>query len=147
MSSYFDPSYPFDAFLLKMKEIHDSKRTDYASHADPLGNFRECERIGLAPSQGIMVRMGDKWSRINNLLRRLHANEGGPAVKDESLEDTLVDLANYSILLAVCLRQEKLEKAQEVDVSPVDMSAFKAMATPPEYEQPSTDPNNDDLVD
>jgi len=46
--------------------------------------------------------MSDKMSRISNLIK-----DNKPQVKDESIEDTLVDLANYSIILSIYLKHER----------------------------------------
>jgi len=88
--------------LDKMKEIHAQKNHDYAGEEDPFKNFRMCENMGLCSVEtGIMVRMSDKMSRIANLLEKENA------VKDESITDTLIDLANYSIILKCYLEQKK----------------------------------------
>jgi hypothetical protein len=87
--------------LDELRTIHDTKNHDYAHSADPFANFREAARIGITPFQGVIVRMGDKWARICNLVRY-----GDPAVKDESLRDTLKDLAVYA-LIAVALDEEE----------------------------------------
>jgi len=92
----------FDELLRKMGQIHDAKRADYANN-DPLGNFREAERVGVTVLQGIMVRLGDKYTRACNLVRQ----HGERAVKDETLEDTLLDLANYALLALLAYRREK----------------------------------------
>ena len=44
------------------------------------------------PMNGLRVRMYDKLARLNNLL------DTGDTPKYESLEDTLLDLANYAII-------------------------------------------------
>ena len=92
----------FDALLRKMGEIHDKKRKDYAS-GDPLGNFCEALRVGVTPLQGIMVRIGDKYSRACNIIK----NKGKHEVKDETLEDTLLDSAIYYLLAILIHRREK----------------------------------------
>ena len=92
----------FDVLLRKMGEIHDKKRKDYTS-GDPLGNFYEALRIGITPLQGIMVRIGDKYSRICNIVR----NRGKHEVEDETLEDTLLDLANYCLLAILLHKREE----------------------------------------
>ena len=75
-------------------EIAKAKNADYASDADPFTNFRLTEHLGLCDvPTGIMVRMADKVSRIANLLT------AEAQVKDESVEDTLKDLINYSAIL------------------------------------------------
>lgn len=51
--------------------------------------------------QSAIVRMGDKWNRIEAL------SEGAKnAVSDESLIDTLNDMANYCIMLRIELEQQ-----------------------------------------
>jgi hypothetical protein len=94
----------FDELLAAMEQVHDAKNHDYASHADPLSNFRRCETFGIEAWRGVLVRMSDKWSRIEQF-----AGGKSAAVADERLEDTLLDLANYC-LLAIILRGEAAEE-------------------------------------
>jgi len=63
------------------------KGNDYAGAEDCLANLR---RFGLL---GIIVRLSDKISRLENL-----AKGGELQVKDESIADTLTDIANYCYL-------------------------------------------------
>lgn len=44
---------------------------------------------------GVLVRMSDKYAR----LRNLYVNGAGGDVRDESVEDTLMDIANYAIIM------------------------------------------------
>ncbi len=87
----------------KMTEIMRAKNADYTgSSASPFANFTQVENNGICTTeQGILVRMTDKMSRINSLLDR------DAQVKDESIEDTLLDLANYSIILAGYIRSKR----------------------------------------
>lgn len=48
-----------------------------------------------------LVRMSDKWNRLNSLIR----NPDIP-VGDESVEDTLLDLANYCIMTVLWARSK-----------------------------------------
>lgn len=66
-----------------------SKNIDYAAADDPYRNFR---RHGLL---GMLVRMDDKMSRLQSFIEN-----GTLAVKDESVEDCLIDLVNYAVLFA-----------------------------------------------
>jgi hypothetical protein len=59
------------------------------------------ESVGVSVEKGILVRMCDKLSRIGNLIER-----NDHSVKDESIEDTLIDIMNYSNIL-LCYIQEK----------------------------------------
>lgn len=42
------------------------------------------------------IRLGDKFSRFKTLSRILSSDSDQQAVTDESIRDTLLDLANYS---------------------------------------------------
>ena len=80
--------------LDRMWEMHHAKGADYSGAQDTLRNLRECERFGVSAVLGTLVRMSDKWQRVTNLL----GSGQGPAVKAESVKDTLLDLAAYSLL-------------------------------------------------
>lgn len=92
--------YPrFYELLREIGELHDRKNSDYARKDDALSNFRECERFGVAAWKGCLVRLSDKWSRIVRLAEK--ADTGEVVQVDESLVDTLMDLANYSLLTII----------------------------------------------
>lgn len=88
-----------------LKEITRQKNSDYTGNTDdPFANFRQVETFNICTTeQGFLTRMTDKMSRIASLIGQKKA----PEVKDESIEDTLKDLANYSILLMLYVQQEK----------------------------------------
>lgn len=44
------------------------------------------------------IRLGDKFGRFKTLSRILSSDSDQQAVTDESIRDTLLDLANYSIM-------------------------------------------------
>lgn len=92
----------------KMMEITRKKNHDYAggdSTVDPFQNFRAVERLGICTvEQGFMTRMSDKMARIATLS--IHT-EGKNLVEDEKVEDTLLDLANYSILMLGYLKSKE----------------------------------------
>lgn len=70
------------------------KNADYAWDEDPFKNFKLVESAWITTvERGMLVRMSDKFQRISNLI------DSEATVKDESIEDTLLDLANYSLLL------------------------------------------------
>jgi hypothetical protein len=50
------------------------------------------------PLNGLMVRMGDKWERLKNLL------DSGNTPQHESIEDSFKDLANYCIIAMMVQR-------------------------------------------
>jgi hypothetical protein len=97
--------------LEKMKAITAAKNADYTgTGTDPFANFSRVEAMGICSTeQGFLTRMLDKVSRIGSFVQK-----GTLAVKDESVEDTLLDLANYAILMAGYIKSKKAEeKAQK----------------------------------
>ena len=90
----------FYELLEDMKTTHIPKRHDYASTADVFANFRTCEMAGIPAWKGCCVRIGDKFSRIMGFAKKEKLE-----VKDESIKDTLIDMANYA-LIALILYEE-----------------------------------------
>jgi len=83
------------------------KNADYTGGAaeadDPFANFRAAERLGVTTTEaGMLVRMLDKFARVSSFIKR-----GVLEVSDESVRDTLLDLANYSILLAGVIAERR----------------------------------------
>lgn len=76
----------------ELKELLLSKHLDY-------GPKNISESPG-GPINGLRVRMHDKLARINNLVD----NSRNP--QHESLEDSFKDMANYSIIALLVLRQQ-----------------------------------------
>lgn len=81
-------------------DIARKKNTDYSKDSDPFLNFRFSPYVGVPVERGILVRICDKLSRISNLL------DQEAQVKDESIEDTLKDLINYSAILLTYIKQK-----------------------------------------
>jgi hypothetical protein len=88
----------FYDLLEEIAELHSRKSHDYTPAGDPLANFKRSERFGVPAWKSALVRMGDKWARIEQL-------SVGKAAQNESLRDSLVDNAVYS-LLAVLLVED-----------------------------------------
>ncbi len=81
--------------LGQMAEIMVAKSQDYCGKANSdLSNLMMSQRIGVPAWKGALIRLMDKWSRIENF-----ACSEELAVKDESFEDTLLDNAIYSLLI------------------------------------------------
>ena len=68
-------------------QVMDSKQRDYGSN-----------NIAAFGEYGVLVRTWDKVSRLKNLLQ----NNSEP--KNESIEDSWLDLANYAIIGVLCRR-------------------------------------------
>jgi len=95
-------SEAFYRLLDNMKEVHDMKRHDYASKEDVFKNFRTCEMAGIPAWKGCAIRIGDKFSRLMSFVKQEELK-----VKDESIRDTLIDMANYALICAILYDEEK----------------------------------------
>lgn len=105
MSTMTKPEYfQFaEQFFGKCLEISKAKNADYTGGAaDPFANFKAVEILGITTEQGFLTRMMDKMKRIASF-----AEKGELQVKDESVTDTLRDLANYACLLAGYIESKK----------------------------------------
>ena len=103
----------FYELLEEMKRTHDAKRHDYASTEDVFANFRHCEIAGIPAWKGVAVRISDKFSRIMGFAKKEKLE-----VKDESIKDTLIDMANYA-LIALILYEEEENKNDDTPTLPV----------------------------
>lgn len=89
----------FDALIREICVLHEAKNHDYAND-DPLSNLRRSSSVGVDPWRGVIVRLTDKWSRIEQLA-------SGKVPKNESLRDSLIDNAVYSLLAVILLDEQK----------------------------------------
>lgn len=98
-----------------MIEVTKKKNADYTgTGSDPFANFRRCEQLDICSAeQGFLTRMTDKLARINSYVQK-----GELQVKDESVTDTLIDLANYSILMAGYIKSKA--KKPELEILELD---------------------------
>lgn len=85
-------------------ELIRKKNTDYSGLIDPFKNFRSAEVIGVGVDKAILVRILDKIARINNLL------DSEAQVKDESIDDSILDAANYLYILKAYLYDKRTNK-------------------------------------
>lgn len=95
-----DQDEPFVAVLKKMATIHEAKNTDYGNSFELAARM-----LGRPVVEVLLSRMADKLARACNLVSR----NGQAAVKEESLADTLLDLANYAVLAVVSLAKDNQE--------------------------------------
>jgi len=93
-----------DEFQNITKHLHDiylKKNADYGSSFD-----KSFQRFGW---YSVLVRLYDKFNRLESLT----VKGNSPEVKSESIEDTLLDLANYAIL--TLLTYKKTSKTPDKD--------------------------------
>lgn len=97
----------FYQLVKEIADLHERKNQNYGAEEDPLSNFKMCRLLGVSPFTGILVRMSDKWARIQALAK------GKPDLVGESIVDTLKDLSVYS-LLAIILYEELLQDESKI---------------------------------
>jgi hypothetical protein len=86
-----------------VKAMHARKSADYGcpSGTDPLANIRNgAEFVGIEPWRAAMVRLSDKVTRLRTF------NATG-RLEFESVQDTLLDLASYSLLTLVMYEEDQ----------------------------------------
>lgn len=81
-------------------ELIERKNHDYAGVDNPFKNFESALVVGIPIDRAILVRVLDKLSRISNLLGR------EAQVKDEAIEDTILDAINYLAILKAYLEDK-----------------------------------------
>jgi hypothetical protein len=87
---------------LSMAEISQEQLDTYRKKNADYGNAFEksMDEDGLLVAK---IRIGDKIRRINSLIK----NNGEGQVKDEKLEDTYLDLANYCVMTILWIRKQQ----------------------------------------
>lgn len=83
--------------VLKLVATFNNKNRDY-------GNSFQKVREEYKEFPVILIRLEDKFRRLKTLLTKLVTQQ---AVKDETIEDTLLDLANYAIMEVACMRKDR----------------------------------------
>ena len=82
-----------------LNEVYEKKNKDYGN------SFEETyKRLGIISA---VTRIADKMSRLESLATK---PEEERLVKDESIKDTVLDMANYCIMLAMELERESDER-------------------------------------
>lgn len=83
----------------ELNEIYAKKNADYGnSFGDTF------QKLGLISA---ITRISDKYNRICNLATK---NSNETKVKDETIEDTLKDLANYCIMTLIEMQHANITK-------------------------------------
>lgn len=85
-------AFPLAAIFDQAEELLLSKQDDYGPD--------NIAKSPFGPLNGLLVRMYDKQARAVNLLK------GDGTRNYESLEDTFMDLLNYSAIAILCLRDQ-----------------------------------------
>lgn len=88
----------FHELVEELLILHDTKALDYGVDEDPLRNVRNSQDFGVEPWIGCMIRANDKMKRIQTFAQK-------GTLANESIYDSLRDLAVYSIIGIVLLEE------------------------------------------
>ena len=89
--------------------VVDKKNEDYGRPDDFYYNFRAVEKLGIPMWVGIVTRFLDKYSRLENAVHQFNTT-GKIVMKNETMEDTLIDGINYLALILATYNDWKNEK-------------------------------------
>lgn len=86
-----------EEIMNSIHEIYIQKNRAYGNSFD-----QSCNDFGVSAA---MVRMSDKWNRLKTLTKNKDIPYG-----DESIKDTLLDLANYCVMTYIWIEHNEKEK-------------------------------------
>ena len=98
-----------------LNEIHETYIQKNNAYGDSF--TKSCDDFGVIAA---VVRMSDKWNRLKNLVKNNDIPFG-----DESVRDTLMDLANYCVMTVAWIEQN------DYNITPEEFDKI----TPEEYEK------------
>lgn len=84
---------------------------------------------------GVLVRLGDKISRLNSIT-----NKGVNLVNTESLRDTLIDLHNYAAMAVLLIDEEVVETSKVIEhkrIAEIKITELKTTDTLRNIKSPS----------
>lgn len=99
MKNNYNKVEKFEKIVNDMLDLYQRKQADYGDSA-----AKTFDEWGLT---SFLVRMEDKLNRCISLTKKSSIEQ---QVKDEKIEDTLLDLANYSIMALIELDRTKNEQ-------------------------------------
>lgn len=95
----------FEDLVTRMRETMLKKGNDYAGKSDDvdrLSNFKQTAYINnVSPAKAAMILIGIKMTRLTSLL------DSGLKPENESVQDTCLDLCNYTVLLDAIVNESK----------------------------------------
>ncbi len=92
-------SQAFESLLEEMRQTHRKKAADYGTDKDPFANIRSSEELDVPASKGAWLRGKDKVKRNDQFFRT-------GKLANESIKDSLLDLANYCVITQVMLQEQ-----------------------------------------
>lgn len=90
----------FEGVIEEVLEMHRRKGADYGNKDDFFANVSASSEWGIPPWVGAMMRANDKIVRLQSAAR-------GSTLQNEGIEDSLLDIATYSVIALCLFRREK----------------------------------------
>ena len=98
----------FHALLEEIGALHDKKQKDYGREDDPFANVRASADWGIPAWVGALVRGTDKIKRLQQAAR-------SGTLANESVEDSMMDLAVYALISLILYREDKEPDQEEIE--------------------------------
>lgn len=117
---------PFYTALAEVASLHSRKTRDYGVASDPFANLRASKEFSIPPWLGAVLRANDKMARIKSF-----ANKG--VLENESVRDSLVDMATYFVIATALYDEENTTVDQFPDGSRVHGVVEAAVADIPDH--------------
>jgi hypothetical protein len=89
----------FEAVIEEVLAMHRRKGADYGKENDFFANVAASQEWGIDPWVGAMMRANDK-------IVRLQAYATGSTLQNEGVEDSLLDIATYTVIALCLFRRE-----------------------------------------
>jgi hypothetical protein len=89
----------FEKVIEEVLEMHRRKGADYGTDDDFFANVSASAQWGIEPWVGAMMRANDKVVRLQSAAK-------GSSLKNEGIEDSLLDIATYAVIALCLLRRE-----------------------------------------
>lgn len=96
------------AYDLVSKKGHDYNRTQQAN-GDTLFNVKVAKNLGIVDTttQSVLIRISDKMMRLISLTKDPTVRA---SIKQEKVEDTIVDMINYLVYLDCLYSEQKIDE-------------------------------------
>jgi hypothetical protein len=91
-----------------LMDVLSRKNYDYTGGRGEFYNFEKAaEFANISPAKAIFVEIAKKMTRLDSLVKLI---EAGQVPSNESMKDTLLDLAGYSIIAHAHLSAQEAEE-------------------------------------
>jgi hypothetical protein len=108
------PRFAVAQHFLELFTLYNKKQFDYGTLEDPMANIKSSNEYGISPLLGVFLRMNDKIARLKSFARK-------GMLLNESVCDTLNDIAVYAIIGKILLMENdtnnELKKSLENQIN------------------------------